>query len=225
MPDPASALVTNVFDVLARVRHARVFHPNGIPLAGRFRAVPAYEPLFGSGDRAVIGRLSKGTGLPDGVPDVLGLAIRILDRDDNPWDFALATTGQGNLTRFAITVARGWKSARYGTLLPYRLGDAGLAWIFAEPTPDQPDTPSLGAMEEHLREHLALFELKAAGFGSAPGTFGELSLRTAEPGEYRTDFFDPMLNHPPEVGLVPNIVARVRELAYTGSRHGRGEEN
>ncbi|MBF6478767.1 phosphodiesterase, partial [Nocardia cyriacigeorgica] len=50
------------------------------------------------------------------------------------------------------------------------------------------------------------------------------TLHQAEPEDYRTDFFDPMLNHPAEVTLVPGLVTKFRERAYIGSRRGRGEE-
>ncbi|SLJ82786.1 Uncharacterised protein [Mycobacteroides abscessus subsp. abscessus] len=32
-----------------------------------------------------------------------------------------------------------------------------------------------------------------------------------------------MANHPDEVRMLPEVVGRVRELAYSGSREGRGE--
>ncbi|MGY0499447.1 phosphodiesterase [Nocardia sp. FBN12] len=216
-------VVRTTFQAGARLRHARVFHPRGVRLAGRFRATSAYEPWFGSGDRAVIARQSKGLGSPGGVPDVLGLAFRVLDGDEHPWDFALATTGRSALGRFVITPARAWATARFGTLLPYRFGDAPPVWLFAEPldTGDLPTTASLRALDDHLDDHVIRFSITADGLGHPPETVGELDLRRAEPGEHRTDFFDPILNHPADVALIPPVVNRLRENAYTGSRRGR----
>lgn len=225
MNNPISALVRTAFDTGARFRHARVFHPRGVRLTGRFHAEPEFEPLFGTGERAVIARLSKGTGIPGAGPDILGLAFRVLAQGDRPWDFTLATSGQGTVGRFVLTVARGWASARFGTLLPYSLPDSGPAWFFADPDPGQPEDASLVSMARHVQEHQIGYTLTAAGFGGEPRRVGHLTLRAANPEEHRTDFFDPMLNHPGDVALLPRQVQWLRELAYTGSRRGRGAEN
>ncbi|MCP2298745.1 hypothetical protein SAMN04244553_6662 [Nocardia amikacinitolerans] len=224
MTDLAADAVRGVFSGVARLRHARVFHPNGLRLSGRLHAEPEYEYLFGAGERAVLARLSKGIGTPAGLPDVLGLALRVLDRDDHPWDFALATTGTGSLSRFVITPARSWRTARYGCLMPYRLGDSAATWIFAEPDDDQPQTPSLDALADHLRAEPATFVLSASEMGKPEHRLAEVTLHPADPGDYRTDFFDPMTNHPDEVKILPEVIGRVRELAYVGSRSGRGEQ-
>ncbi|MGF0316351.1 phosphodiesterase [Nocardia fluminea] len=221
-----NTVVRTAFQTGARLRHARVFHPRGVRLAGRFHATSAYVPWFGPGDRAVIARQSKGIGSPGGVPDVLGLAFRVLDRDEHPWDFTLATTGRSTLGRFVITPARTWGTARFGTLLPYRFGDASPVWLFAEPldTEGLPNTASLRALDDHLDDQVLRFSIVADGIGRPPEIVGELDLRRAEPEEYRTDFFDPILNHPDDVTLVPQIVNSLRESAYTGSRRGRTDD-
>ncbi|NKX86339.1 phosphodiesterase [Nocardia coubleae] len=225
LTDLPNTVVRTAFQAGAKVRHARVFHPRGLRLAGRFHAAADFVPWFGPGERAVIGRLSKGIGTPTGIPDVLGLAFRVLDRDDHPWDFALATTGRGTLGRFVITAARGWDRACFGSLMPYRFGDDSPVWLFAEPLDDLPGTASLQALRDHLdNDHLLRFSLTAEPLGGEPIPVGELDLRRAEPGEYRTDFFDPILNRPAGVALVPHALDRFRESAYTGSRRGRTDE-
>lgn len=223
---PTTAVRT-AFQTGARIRHARVFHPRGIRLAGRFHATSDYVPWFGPGDRAVIARVSKGVGSPGGVPDVLGLAFRVLDRDERPWDFALATTGTSTLGRFVITPARAWSSARFGTLLPYRFADASPVWLFAEPLDpdDLPNPASLRALDDHLDDQVIRFSLVADGIGRPPEIVGELDLRRAEPGEHRTDFFDPILNRPADVTMIPQAVNWLRESAYTGSRRGRTDDS
>lgn len=219
---PAAAL-RGAFAIGARLRHARVFHPDGLELAGRLHAEPEFEALFGSGERAVIARLSKGTGTPSGWPDILGLAFRVLDHDDKPWDFALATTGESLVGRLLVTLTRGWGSARYGSLVPYRFGNSNPIWIFAEPDPDQPESASIADLAEHLRDNLATFRLYASGLRVPKQHIATLTLRLAEPAEQRTDYFDPMLNAPQNVVMVPKAVGKIREIAYTGSRRGRGE--
>ncbi|WP_040794441.1 hypothetical protein [Nocardia higoensis] len=216
-------LFRQFFAGVARLRHARVFHPNGLPLSGRLHPEPEVEDLFGEGERAVLARMSKGIGTPSGLPDVLGLALRVLDRDDKPFDLALATTGEGLLSRFLVTPARGWRSARYGSLMPYRLGADSPVWLFAEPTGEQPASPSLNDLAAHVRATPLEFTLFAAGLAGRPRKIAEVTLHPVDAGDYRTDFFDPVMNHPDDVRLLPEVVGRVRELAYSGSREGRGE--
>ncbi|MGY4101187.1 phosphodiesterase [Nocardia sp. R16R-3T] len=153
---------------------------------------------------------------------MLGFAFRVLDRDDKPWDFALATTGRGTVGRFVFTVATGWARARYGSLMPYRFNNSTPTWIFAEPVAEQPKSASIEALEEYLREHEVCFDLIGSPLGGPSRKLAEISLRLAE-GEQRTDYFDPILNHPAEVEILPKAIRRLREIAYAGSRQGRGE--
>ncbi|WP_306360765.1 phosphodiesterase [Nocardia sp. CC227C] len=221
----ADGMIRGVFAAAARVRDARVFHPIGLPLTGALHAVDGtYKQLLGSADRPVLARISKGVGLPDGVPDVLGLAVRVLDRHDRPWDLAPATTGTGALSRFLITPALGWSSAYYGSLMAYRFGGGPVEWIFAEPDAAQPESPSLGAMSTHVRGHRLGFTLQAAPLFGPKRTLAEITVAEPEIGEHAgPGFFDPVRNLPPEVELLPRPVTAVREWAYTGSRRGRHE--
>ena len=118
MVDLSATVVRSMFAAGARLRHARVLHPEGLRLSGRLHAEDEFEALFGSGERAVIARLSKVAGLPGAVPEVRGFAFRVLDRDNKPWDFALGITGRSTVGRFVTTIAAGWASARYGSLMP-----------------------------------------------------------------------------------------------------------
>ncbi|WP_028476121.1 hypothetical protein [Nocardia sp. CNY236] len=221
MADLPAALMKAAFAAGARIRHARVFYPNGLHLAGCLRAAAEFEPLLGSGDRPVVARLSKGVGTPGSLPDVLGLAFRVLDRADRPWDFVLTTTGRGPLGRLVITPARGWARAHYGCIVPYRIDQVAPTWLFADPDLDQPTSASLAAMNARMREDLVGFTLTASRIGKPPRLLGELVLRPVRPTESGTDDFDPVHNHPPEVTLVPAVVERLREFAYPGSRSER----
>ena len=219
--DLPAKLFETAFDVVAKVRNARVFHPGGIALSGRLHAEPEFEDLFGEGERAVIARLSKGTSTPGILPDVLGFAFRVLDRDDRRWDFALATTGTGTLGRFLITPARGWASARYGSLMAYRF-DGQPLWLFAEPDSGQPSTASIAAMTTHLRENALTFTLSASSLRGPSRKVATITLHRADSTERAVvNAFDPMENRPNDVELLPKFVSDIRELAYAGSRQGR----
>ncbi|NNH69812.1 phosphodiesterase [Nocardia uniformis] len=218
-------VVGEIFAAGAWVRRNRVFHPTGMSLTGALYAVDGgYKQLLGSADRPVLARVSKGIGLPAGVPDVLGLAVRVLDRRNRPWDLALATTGTGPWSRFLLQPAQGWESARYGSLMAYRFEGGPAEWIFAEPDAGQPETPSLAALSAYLKGHRIGFILQARTRGGATRTLAEITIAEPEIGEQAAPgFFDPVRNLPPEVELLPRPVAAVREWAYAGSRRGRGE--
>src|SRR3982750_2638745 len=89
----------------------RGFHPVGtafeasLDLDGRSRYdVPLLDER---GRRPCVVRLSRGIGLPDGAPDINGLAIRVLDAHGpgHHQDFLLASSGVGLLSRHALVPA------------------------------------------------------------------------------------------------------------------------
>src|SRR5829696_3230604 len=73
-----------VFAGLSRWRGARIFHPHGATVRGELvvgdRQGLAGTDLFRPGRRAeVLVRLSRGIGLPQPWPDILGIAVRVVD--------------------------------------------------------------------------------------------------------------------------------------------------
>jgi hypothetical protein len=89
--------IASTFRALSRVRGARIFHPGGTAFAARWvvddRAELPAIPLFERGaDLDAIVRLSRGAGLPHALPDVLGLAVRVVPLSQ---DVLLVTTPGG----------------------------------------------------------------------------------------------------------------------------------
>ncbi|MCM6775855.1 phosphodiesterase [Nocardia sp. CDC159] len=224
MPIP-DRIVAEAFSVLARVRHARVFHPEGLPLTGALHAVDDdYARIIGARDKPVLARMSKATSMPGGIPDALGLAVRVLDWQNRPWDLALATTGTGALGRFVLRPVRSWAAARYGSLMAYSFFGGPPEWVFAEPDHAQPQSVSLEALCRFRDGNRLGFVLRAASLLGPARTLAEITVSRPEIGEHAAPgFFDPVLNLPQEVELLPRAVASVREWAYAGSRRGRGE--
>lgn len=89
--------IATTFRALSRVRGARIFHPDGTAYTARWVVddrgdLPAI-PLFQRGaDLDAIVRLSRGAGLPHALPDVLGLAVRVVPLSQ---DLLLVTTPGG----------------------------------------------------------------------------------------------------------------------------------
>ncbi|WP_162958597.1 phosphodiesterase [Nocardia yunnanensis] len=177
--------------------------------------------LMGGAERAVVARVSKGTGLPGRVPDVLGLAVRVVDREGRPWDFTFATAATVPFLRWVPVPVRGWDAAHYGSLMPYRFEGGPVTWLYAQPVGEQPHSAGVEDFVAGLAEHPAEFTLLERP-SSGPGRIlGKLTLIEPATGDV-PDYVDPVLNHPAEVELLPEALAKVREWAYAGSREGRG---
>lgn len=213
------------FATASKVRGARIFHADGVNLAGTWQGAGEFSALLGAGQRPVAARLSKAVGTPRGWPDVLGLAFRVQDRHNQPWDFALASTGSSQLTRLALDIPAGWSSATYGSLMPYRLAASGpVLWISAYPVRGLPADRSLRSLAEHTRTHTMGFELRGHKINGESHDLGTVALTAAEANRQGVPhYYDPMRHHPADVTLRPAFVSYVRELAYRGSSTGRGQ--
>jgi hypothetical protein len=146
-------------------------------------------------DEALV-RLSRGIGLPELLPDVQGLAVR-LELDGAPADVLFATTGLGRLTRYLLTPTRKVVGRPLTTLMPYR-SPRGPLLLAAVPESEQ------------------AFDLRWAGPVGPWTSFGRLEL--GEPlGDDTRVSFDPVVN------VVPGLsnygwVERLREPAYWVAR-------
>lgn len=186
---------------------AKPLHPRGDVVRGtlqRFGAAGAtgvpWLDLPGSDE--VLVRRSRALGLPDGAPDVLGLALRVPTRDGGHGDLLFATTGLGPVTRFTLLPARTSQAATFTTLLPYRT----------------PAGPVLLAAEPRGPNGFALSW--AAGAGAWHG-FAELRLQEEPVGEP-----DALVSFDPVTRPVPGLetygwVRRLREPAYQTARRSR----
>ncbi|HXD29102.1 MAG TPA: hypothetical protein VN621_10155, partial [Arthrobacter sp.] len=72
-----------------------------------------------AGINRVTARLSRSLGLPDAWPDILGLALRSRDGDDQA-DVLLASTGASRTGRFLLMMRRRATSAVFTSLMPYK---------------------------------------------------------------------------------------------------------
>lgn len=91
-----------------RVRHGRLFRRGVEPATG-------VEFLDRVGQDDVLVRESNGLGLPQGWPDIRGLAVRV----PGEGDLLFSTTGLGPWSRYLITLRRAQDGAEMTTLFPY----------------------------------------------------------------------------------------------------------
>ena len=132
-----------VVRLASHVRGERVIHAKGRTFDGTLRvhggAGTGVPLLDEPAEHRVLLRLSRSVGLPDLVPEPLGLAIRVLDvhGDGRHQDLLLATGTRQAVVRHLLVPRRGLLRSTYTSLAPYRL--AGRSLLFAalpvEPAP------------------------------------------------------------------------------------------
>jgi hypothetical protein len=215
----AKSWVEKAFDLLARVRSAPAFHPRG-RLYDAVLELDSEAPLP-VGDRPALVRLSRGAGLPDRVPDFLGVAVRI-DSDANEHvDFlCTSTVGADGWGRWLIAPARRWAGTQLTTLMPWEAGEQRRLVLLRvaddrlrTASPDIPDSLPV------------TFALLVVDEGGAPVQEGTLTLTAPSPTDPATVAFDPLLHAPAGWRVGPRWLAWIRESAYVGSRAGRGADD
>ncbi|HEX2267819.1 MAG TPA: hypothetical protein VHI97_06420, partial [Actinomycetota bacterium] len=99
LPAPTAAF----FAAATRLRGRRFFHPYGRAFAGTLH-MPKAKAGLKQGSHQAIARLSRGAGMPRGLPDVLGLAIKLPDfngpRRDQ--DFLLVSAASAPVARHLL---------------------------------------------------------------------------------------------------------------------------
>jgi len=135
--ETAGAAAAVLFGALSAVRRRRIFHPVGTAYdatlevhGGSRGAVLLDEPAV----RPCIVRLSRGGGLREPLPDVLGIALRVPDAygPGAHQDLLLATAGTGPVLRSVLGFRRSTDAGHYSSVLPYRIGDS-YAYVGARP--------------------------------------------------------------------------------------------
>ena len=202
--------------LVARLRHGRALHPRGLMVAGTLEvaggAALGVPVLDVPGEHEVVARLSKGGSLPGGLPDVLGLAVRL----PGPLDVLLSTCGA---VPWLLRPRTGFTAGPYSSLVPYDTG-TGSVWIVAWPEgPATSTDPRL--LPGVLGRGPLLFHLHAVRKDRAAVRVATLRVRTPRP---ELDVaFDPVLNSHPALRQ-PGWLRRLRRGAYLGSRQARAAE-
>ena len=133
---------TAAFRVASRVRGERAVHARGHALTGRLTvgggAGTGAALLDAPGAYDVLVRFSRAVGVPEPLPDVVGIAVRILDAHGPGADQDLlldSTRPEPVLRRLPLPV-RDVLGATYGSLLPYEVAGTSVL-LGARPLPGQ----------------------------------------------------------------------------------------
>jgi len=110
-----------VFAFAAALRGARAMHPRGVVMRGTARLTERGRGIAEREAPTVVARFSRGAGLPARVPDVNGLALRVVDASGpgRHVDLLFASSGPGPLSRLVVP-GIDFSRSRLSTLLPYR---------------------------------------------------------------------------------------------------------
>jgi len=129
--DAAGWTVGSLFEGLSRLRRSRALHPDGslheatVTIRSNEAAPAAATLLHTPSEHPALVRFSRGVGLPDALPDVLGLAVRLLDVHGRGrhQDFLLATSANAPVLQHLLVPAPGgFFGQLFSSLLLYRIG-------------------------------------------------------------------------------------------------------
>jgi hypothetical protein len=206
----------------AAIRQRRLFHPAGVVAEGVLVRVAPSDQGLPMKSCDVIGRVSKGIGLPGTLPDIAGLAWRIPPPPDlrscGPWDVLLASTFANS--RLILAPVTSWTGATFSSLMPMRYR-GGVWWVRARLVSDIGASGlSLGTISDAIRSGGIDFDLEQAQGTGEFLPLARLTLRFVDPS--RDDIaFDPVLHSDSEVRLIPRWLSNFRRAAYRRSREGR----
>jgi hypothetical protein len=230
-PGPIAAMAGMTFAALSRLRGARIFHPRGVGYNGTLRIEPTghrYEgvPLLERpGEHPAIFRFSRGAGLPEPLPDVLGLALRLPDVHGRGrhQDFLLVTSVDAPLLHHLLLPGIGGFSGQsFSSVLPYRVG-GNLRLVGAQPTGRRlgGDRGALRGLTEAADRGDLNFRLVLASIRGRWSPVGELHVAERLSNEEAEELaFTPWNSGG---GIRPTgPLMGVRRGAYRGSQRARG---
>jgi hypothetical protein len=175
-------------------------------------------------EHAAVVRLSRAAGLPEPLPDGLGLALRLPDAHGpgRHQDVLVTSTRAGAVVQhLPLLTGHGFLGTAYSSLVPYRLAGR-VRLLGARPAPGAaaPPGPDIAAARAAARDGRLRFELCAA---TARGTWwplGELVLHDElSAAEAEALAFDPLNTGG---GITPcRPLAGIRGAAYAASRAAR----
>ena len=221
LADLAGRTVAVPLALLARVRGGKPMHPRGVVLHAVLDRHGLPEPsgigwLDGADRDDVLVRLSRGAGLPDGWPDLLGFALRL--PGTHPVDLLLSSTGSGRFTRL-VPVPRRDAATTYNSIMAYRSA-RGPVWLAAVPR-----GPALPADRDGLAAAAPgrVVELSAAVGRGPEQPFGTVTLGAVYRPLDPAVAFDAVLHAPPGLSA-EGPMARFRRPAYAAARAVRGAD-
>jgi hypothetical protein len=118
-------IAARAFEGISHLRGKRALHPDGVGFEGtlRPRGEDTGAEILGGGPRPAVARLSRSVGLPEPVPEPLGIALRFPDAygAGRHQDLLLTSTGRAPGLRHVLRPAADFTKPHYSTIAPYTL--------------------------------------------------------------------------------------------------------
>lgn len=226
LPGPLRAATSGLFRALSSARDARIFHPRGLTFRGRLSVttgVAGSELLRPGRHDDVYVRLSRGFGLPEPLPDILGVAIKVPDAygPGQDQDFLLASSPDVGALHRLLVPTIGYGSLPYSSATTYEVGDRRLLFGALVATSDAGRGPNrLGEAVRRVAAGDLTLHLAVATDGAPWEPIAEVELVDVLPAAKDEHLrFDPWNSGG---GITPvGILNRLRAAAYPGSQQGR----
>jgi hypothetical protein len=234
----AAPAVAAAFSALAALRRRkRSLHPIGLGFKGRL-LVPADAParpgvpLFRAGAaHAALLRFSRGAGLPEPLPDALGVAIKLPDAHGpgTDQDLLLTSSSDRPLLRRLLFPARSFLRGAFSTALPYELGGERAVFLLVpihvrggrlgDGAGHGPSGDALGELRAAAADGLR-FELRTATTFGRPRPLATVTTDTPLTADHTDALrFNPWTTGP---GIRPSCwLNLLRDAAYRASQRGR----
>lgn len=231
MASPPTALARAaagvLFGTVARVRGDRPLHPAGVAFAGELvvdgPTLPGTELFSGPGRHPAVARFSRGFGLPEPLPDILSIAVKVPDaygpgRDQ---DFMLTATGERPVLRRLFAAGRSHLARTYSSVFPFTAGGETVL-LGAQPrTAPLDEDRDLDELRAAARAGVLDLDLRVAAPDGPWRTVGRVELRRVLEREEEDDLAFNSSNS--GGGIAPaGFVNAVRDAAYDAAARGRG---
>jgi hypothetical protein len=227
--DRLGALFAVAFRLLARLRRGRSLHPVGLGYRGCLEISPEARQVAGArllvpGARydAVV-RFSRGAGLPEPLPDALGVAVRLPNAygPGRAQDFLVTGSADLPLARRLLFPGRSFLHQSFSSALPYRVGGRELVTVL-RPRPGR--WPRTGRALADLSSAAAggglVYELRLAGSLGRSRTVGMLAVGAPlDPAATEALRFNPWTTGE-DITPVGRL-NRLRRPSYASSQRGR----
>jgi hypothetical protein len=207
---------------LSRLRGRRILHPHGVGLRGEL--TPVGGRLVGTAlgaPTSVTARLSRSVGLPEPLPEPLGLAFRVADAfgPGRHQDLLLTSCGPPPFAHRLLVPASRFSRRAYSSVLPYRLHGERVI-LEAEPAAGEVPGPTLAELRGGHQLPLSyVLTVRTSAHHAEAAARLRLDERI-DPDEAEALAFDP-LNTGAGLELV-GMINRLRGPTYRASQEGRG---
>jgi hypothetical protein len=218
----AGVMGAAVFGAASAIRGTRVFHPDGLSFDAHLAISGGHhgaEVLDRPAEHRCVVRLSRGAGLPEPWPDILGLAIRIVDAHGpgRHQDLLMVSSWSPPLARHLLLPVLGFEHRRWSAVLPHRVGKRTV--VFGARACARTPRLRLDDLRAEAAAGRLVFWLELAAPCGTWEPVGVLTLEAPCPDDQGRLAFDPSTGG---AGIAPvGVLQATRRLSYRASQAAR----